>query len=79
LKNPHSKPEELNFMTVVLTGYWQLLEKSYHQTATDVTSWLGYKMAEPSPFRNGIFSRANINTVIFHYNLKNFLFDNFFK
>jgi len=77
--NLPGKQDELNFMAVVLTGYWQLYDTLYHRTATDVTSWLGYKMARPAPFRKGFFSRANINTVIFHYNLKNLLFDNFYK
>ena len=57
-------------MPVVLTGYWQVFNYYTTKTATDVTSWLGYKMARPSKFINGILSRANINTVFFHYNLK---------
>jgi len=57
-------------MPFVLTGYWQLVKNYTIKTATDVTSWLGGKMARPEKFSNGIFSRANINTVFFHYNLK---------
>jgi hypothetical protein len=79
LKNLNSQDIELYFMTVVLTGYWQLFKKYTIKTATDVTSWLGYKMARPSTFSNGNFSRDNINTVFFHYNLKNLLFDNLLK
>ncbi len=75
----YCKHEELNFMPVVLTGYWQVFNNYTTKTATDVTSWLGYKMARPSKFINGILSRANINTVFFHYNLKKLLFDNFLK
>jgi len=66
-------------MPVVLTGYRRLLKNYAINTATDVTGWLGYKMARPASFFNGIFSRANINTVFFHYNLKKLLFDNFQK
>jgi hypothetical protein len=57
-------------MPVVLTGYGQFLKKYTTKAVTDVTSWLGYKMARPSTFINGIFSRANINPVFLHYNLK---------
>ena len=51
----YCKHAELNFMPVVLTGYWQVFNYYTTKTATDVTSWLGYKMARPSTFINGIF------------------------
>ena len=60
-------------MPDMLTGSRKFFKHYTIRTATDVTSWLGYKMARPSTFSNEIFSGANINTVFFHYNLKNFV------